>query len=86
MLDSYILHEIIKNGYQQFDRSSTLKTLLSLYTSGGGSLREVSIYPLYFLRFIKALSIYHLEASSIVIIDHLCTFNFVPFASPEKVI
>ena len=37
MLDSYILHEIIKNGYQQFDRSSTLKTLLSLYTSGGGS-------------------------------------------------
>ena len=37
MLDSHILHEIIKNGYRQFDRSSTLKTLLSLYTSGGGS-------------------------------------------------
>ena len=48
MLDSHILHEIMKNGYRQFDRSSTLKTLLSLYISGGGSLREVSIYLLYF--------------------------------------
>ena len=48
MLDIHILHEIIKNGYRQFDRSSTLRTLLSLYTSEGGSLREVSIYPLYF--------------------------------------
>lgn len=76
----------MKNGYRLFDRSSTLKTLLSPYTSGGGSLREVSIYPLFVQQFIKALNIYHLEASFIVIIDHLCPFNFVPFAFPEKVI
>ena len=36
MFDTHILHEIIKNGYQKFDRSSTLETLV--YTSGGGSL------------------------------------------------
>ena len=44
----YFTRNYKKNEYQQFDRSSTLKTLLSLYTSGGGSQREVSIYPLYF--------------------------------------